>query len=91
VFLGYRFPQTDAAAKSRLLGAIAANPKGMTVRTVLGDDVFSANRVKGLIDYAVRGAQHKDARLSVTIESLYVEDFLTVCTRKAIFTVPISR
>jgi hypothetical protein len=86
VFLGYRFPPTDAAAKERLLHAIGAN-SSCIARVILGDDIFSASRVRALIGYATR-MTGQGARTSVAVEPLFVEDFLSVCSRDAILSPP---
>jgi hypothetical protein len=87
VFLGYRFPATDASARKRLLEAIGRSDQGAVARIVLGADLRAANRLKALVDYAGASWRHPEAPRNPTghIEPLYVEDFLAVCSRHRIF------
>ena len=61
VFIGYRFPPTDAEARSRLLGAIGRNKaKELTLNIVLGPNLGGDDnvRLKALLRYTAinRGA-----------------------------------
>src|SRR5205823_2681786 len=53
VFVGYRFPPTDAEARERLLGAIRENTQEyLAVHTVLGPSTNSddSRRLSGLVE-----------------------------------------
>jgi hypothetical protein len=86
VFLGYRFPETDAQARTRLLDAIGRRENGgVVVRTVLGPDKDAAERLASLVEYKLRNKLNRGAvSLTVAREPLRVEDFLSVCSRDAI-------
>jgi hypothetical protein len=59
VFVGYRFPPTDAQARERLLTAIAANTQNyLAVHIVLGPQIHSDDviRLRRLLDYSLFGA-----------------------------------
>ncbi len=101
VFLGYRFPPTDAASRTRLIGAIHQNNEldDLAVHTVLGPDVTQpdAQRLKGLLHQAL---SHRHIRgtafnylpgsdplryYSLTSHSLLAEDFISVVPPESIF------
>jgi hypothetical protein len=76
VFLGYRFPVTDARARVRFLKAIGKAIEGgtlETIETVLGPDEKHPDvaRMKGLLSFVCAGA-----RVEPQVLPLYVEDFL---------------
>jgi hypothetical protein len=76
VFLGYRFPVTDAQARIRFLNAIKFATKGNTLKTVevvLGPDDKHPDvaRMKQLLSFVCGGSTVK-----VKVHPLYVEDFL---------------
>jgi hypothetical protein len=57
VFLGYRFPPTDAEARERLLEAVTTNTiRGLSVHVVLGPLLSAPDvaRLSGLLDFALR-------------------------------------
>jgi hypothetical protein len=91
VFVGYRFPPSDAEARERLLGAIRDNEKTrLDVHTVLGprqhaDDVVRlAQMLKAILRQAGRHEEpHKDVERSYWVQphALYAEDFFTVWSR----------
>jgi hypothetical protein len=60
VFIGYRFPESDAQARGWLLDALRTNrtkdQKSLLVYTVLGSDVGSSNRLRYMIE-AILGAR----------------------------------
>jgi hypothetical protein len=76
VFLGYRFPPSDAEARARILEAIRG--KTRYTHTVLGPDVRSADsaRLSALLDHV---------GMVIRQQPLYVEDFLSVATRESLF------
>lgn len=88
VFVGYRFPPSDSAARSRLLGAIAANAKPfLRIHTVLGPDTNhpDARRLAGLLEATARTRERAipaAVRASHAVFSkilshpLFAEDFL---------------
>lgn len=56
VFIGYRFPQSDANAKRELLSTIENSESLKNIHVVLGDNVNSidCNRLEGLLKWALR-------------------------------------
>lgn len=73
IFVGYRFPQTDAEARRRLLTALRLNKQSVNIQTVLGQDTASAasKRLQGLL----RGAHD---RAIIEPQPMYAEDYLTI-------------
>ena len=76
VFLGYRFPVTDASARLRFLKAIGAAIVAGTLETieiVLGPDGNHPDvaRMKGLLSFVCAGT-----RVTPKVLPLFVEDFL---------------
>lgn len=94
IFIGYRFPPSDAEARRRLLGAVAANrQKYLRVLTILGPDLGlkDAVRLRHLIRYALHtsGRQNLDDLGDNPLrwfryldDALYAEDFLSVLSRQ---------
>lgn len=96
VFVGYRFPPSDAEARTRLLRAIGANNSlYLKIHLVLGPDVNTSDvlRLKGLLLHtlATRRVEagnpdnmdvSRQLRLmyNLVTQPLYAEDFLTVVT-----------
>jgi hypothetical protein len=91
VFVGYRFPPSDAEAREKLLGAISenTNPR-LDVHTVLGpkqqaDDVVRlAQMLKAVLRQAGRNEsplRTADRSYWVETHALYAEDFFTVWSR----------
>lgn len=92
VFLGYRFPPSDAGARETLLGAIMKNTADdvapnarLRVHTVLGNDqdgVNAARRLEALLNHSCQRAKRVPIphlpSYEVTVHPLFVEDFLTV-------------
>jgi len=78
VFLGYRFPPSDAMARGEILGALKQNQTTLPIHTVLGPDVNSADsaRLQGLLRHVGISRIHQ--------QPLYVEDFLGVVARENI-------
>lgn len=77
VFLGYRFPPTDAMAREGLLGA---RPEGnVPLHIVLGENVAhpDAARLRGLLEFA-------RPRAWVRPHALRAEDFLSLATAEQI-------
>ena len=75
VFIGYRFPPTDAEARGRLLDAVAKNSNAhLQIRAVLGPNTNSVDsqRLTALLRYAAHHAKPE----AVIPESLWAEDFL---------------
>lgn len=97
VFIGYRFPPTDAEARQEILGAIQDNDSThIAIHTVLGPNVMSddSRRLKGLLEHATR---HKRVdrngavapgvtprTFSITQHPLWAEDFLSVVDRRSL-------
>jgi len=88
VFLGYRFPPTDAEARERLLGAIRDNREGpLAVHIVLGQDPgTSAARLKALLNHALswRRGQFKTYPYALVQHPMGAEDLLSVIERGSI-------
>jgi hypothetical protein len=93
VFVGYRFPPTDATARRRILRAIerrARTGRSMALHVVLGPNSLDAPRLAELLRFAAeRGGQDvqvSTGRLGKTMENtchlrvhqLYSQDFFTV-------------
>lgn len=91
VFVGYRFPPSDAEAREKLLGAIRENKNArLDLHTVLGpkqqaDDVV---RLAQMLKAVLRQAGRNESPLRtaersywVASHALYAEDFFTVWSR----------
>jgi hypothetical protein len=96
VFVGFRFPETDAYAREELLGAIGENvpPASLnTLRThvVLGvDQPIDSDRLVALLHLASRNRRDAcqsrgDHGFTVDRHPLYAQDFLTVAKRADLF------
>jgi hypothetical protein len=98
VFVGYRFPPSDAEARTRLLGAIRDNgAQHLRLHTVLGLPGPDATRLEHLLRFTCGNAQRFDAdkppvggartirSFAVRSHPLYAQDFLTVWTREMLF------
>ena len=77
VFLGYRFPVTDAFARLYFLKVIRAAAKAKTLNTieiVLGPNEHhpDVERMKGLLSFACKGTEVK-----INVLPLWVEDYLS--------------
>jgi hypothetical protein len=95
VFVGYRFPKSDAEARERILGAISGNSEPhVRLHVVLGPERNpDVVRLQELLRYAMnkRGRSEVSARgmtrlptgltYEVTIHALWAEDFFTVWNR----------
>lgn len=73
-FIGYRFPPTDAEARSRLLGALRKNESpDLRLYTVLGpDNDADSRRLKELLRYVTEGEAEVE-RLP-----LWAQDFMSI-------------
>jgi hypothetical protein len=93
VFLGYRFPPSDAYAREKLLGAIRENEaRDLQIRVVLGPDISHRDvvRMLGLLtgvltaagrldSSAPQGSSPTPVRLfDLEARPFYAEDFLAV-------------
>jgi hypothetical protein len=92
VFVGYRFPPSDAVARRFLLSAIEARAKSdqlrpLAMHVVLGPNSQDAARLAELLRYAAeRGGMREDAGRSwvrkehfrVRVHEMYSQDFFTV-------------
>ncbi len=83
VFVGYRFPPTDAHARQVLLDAISDNAsrstEGLTLHTVLGPQSRDDDeRLEQLLRYAIRGS----TRSRIVRNALFAEDFFSVWARE---------
>jgi hypothetical protein len=103
VFLGYRFPPTDADARTMILQAIQANQEPvLIVHTVLGPDLAADDsaRLQGLLRYSLVGRidlqGHPQPRplpagnryYSLNGLPLLAEDFISVIPRNGILGLP---
>jgi hypothetical protein len=92
VFLGYRFPETDADARAKILGALAGSTEShISVHVSLGPDINARDpmRVRMLLT-SVFGRRREDDRrdsgrhensYSLTVHPLFAEDFLCLYTQ----------
>jgi hypothetical protein len=73
VFLGYRFPVTDASARVRLLRAVKVGGAPQKIEIVLGPDETHRDvvRMKSLLTFVFRGI-----KVEIKVLPLFVEDFL---------------
>jgi len=94
VFVGYRFPPSDAVARSKILQAIGRNKKAkqLTLNTVLGPNLTQSDsvRLKALLTYTAHNSDRIDEASDIRsltasvgtfrlIEHpLWTEDFVTV-------------
>jgi hypothetical protein len=91
VFVGYRFPPSDAESRTRLLAALRDNEngKGLRVHTVLGPNVNDGDtvRLRELLRSTLseKMVEQPDSRreagsgsFQVLVHPLYAEDFFTV-------------
>lgn len=82
VFVGYRFPETDAIARERLLGAISENDRPrLYLHIVLGDSHDHAARLESLLTYACRARRSRSDGVTIDRHPLFTQDFLTVVSR----------
>ncbi|SRR6266849_3549949 len=93
VFVGYRFPPTDAEAREKLLGAIHENKDQphLPIHTVLGPNTSSddSRRLKGLLEHAMAGVRKPRGTggsigYSLVQQPLWAEDFFSVVSRSSI-------
>jgi hypothetical protein len=77
VFVGYRFPPTDAEARGRLLNALMRNNSpNLKLCTVLGPDDNSDNRrLESLLKYATK---HRADTVTVERTNLWAQDFISI-------------
>ncbi len=92
VFVGYRFPPTDAEAREKLFGAIHKNKdqQQLAIHTVLGPNTSSddSRRLRGLLEHAMAGVRNPRGGgglgYSLVQQPLWAEDFLSVVNRSSI-------
>ena len=83
VFIGYRFPETDALARERLLGAIAQNkgepgPAILKVEMVLGPDRNHKDVVRLAEMLRVVADRGRPAQSLVDVHPLFAEDYFSI-------------
>jgi hypothetical protein len=81
VFVGYRFPPTDAYARDQLLGALTANTANGDVwcHVVLGTDCPShVERLRALLTFALERRGVHPLRLDIRTYQMFAEDFFSV-------------
>lgn len=99
VFIGYRFPPTDAQARADLLGAIRDNEQPhLDLHTVLGPKRDpDTMRLQRLLETATSDRLHitPDREMyggsrtcRITVEPLWAEDFLSLWRREQLYTPP---
>ncbi len=103
VFVGYRFPPTDAEARERLLDAIRDNQNQyVAIHTVLGPNIQSddSRRLFGLIRHALIGGGRRrcpagqepqyQPQKSYNIEQqpMWAEDFFSIVRREMVLDLP---
>lgn len=88
IFVGYRFPETDAQAREQILTALAQNKEmHISVHIVRGPDTEDRDgrRIKSLLENSLRGERTRGARTdsnsrgntySLLVHPLFAEDFL---------------
>jgi hypothetical protein len=87
VFVGYRFPPTDAQARSEILGALRENPsEDLYLHIVLGpDDNADARRLYALLEQTMRRAGRGNnissrRRYHIQRHPLFSQDFIGLYT-----------
>lgn len=98
VFIGYRFPETDANARRRLLAALRRNGKhDLFVHTVLGPPDLNRShqvRMEHLLRSALTTTDRKQRVAGKSSDKwshfwehpMYAQDFFTVVAREQLFT-----
>ena len=88
VFVGYRFPETDAYARAQLLGAIRENHdnrkdrSGLSLHVVLGGHREHTERLGALLRHVCRPTSRNQLRSArVDEHPLFAQDFLSVSDR----------
>jgi hypothetical protein len=97
VFIGFRFPETDADARAELLGAIRENNAGipghhLSLHVVLGLPSPQSERLEALLRFAC-SERHESTqpfpgekgRYLLTAHPLFGQDFLAVINRQDLF------
>jgi hypothetical protein len=85
VFVGYRFPPSDATAREQLLGAIRNNTSPfLNVHTVLGPDLRQNDTVR--MDALLHSvlAPAKGGMYAVKAHPLWSQDFFSVASRRSL-------
>jgi hypothetical protein len=96
VFIGYRFPPSDAQARELLLAAIASNrTQHISVHIVLGDPGPSTQRLEALLRFVCAKGRHENEKpiftnppvrtYSLKVHPLFSQDFLSVFAREDLF------
>jgi len=84
VFVGYRFPPTDAIARQRILDAIRGASRQLECRVVLGQSTNDEQRINGLLQFALQAREGWPGRVvqgAVYVEPMFAEDFFGVVRR----------
>jgi len=91
VFVGFRFPETDAYAREQLLTAIGENNAGMvphrlSLGVVLGHPGKDTVRLEALLRHVCLRTRHEETSplgraFGVTVHPLFAQDFFSVVTR----------
>ena len=79
IFVGYRFPETDAEARSRILGAIKKNRKRPRLHTVLGKDTSNPDTRRLVALLKMTGHDN------VEPWPMFAQDFLDQFEREMLF------
>ena len=81
VFVGYRFPPSDAQSRQGILGAIRENKGPLRVLTVLGPTSQDSPRLNALLGAALK----PDEGFELTTLPLFAEDFLSLAWEMGLF------
>ena len=82
VFIGFRFPETDAEVRETILTAIGhGHPERLRVHIVLGYPGRDTQRLQALLDFAQRRRRLVPGGYSPTVHPLLGQDFLSVVDR----------
>jgi hypothetical protein len=94
VFVGYRFPPSDAESRTFILDALAANKcENLDLHVVLGSPSFDTDRLRHLLEFACKKADREHVSrqtgsrgvYSVQVHPLWGQDFLSVWSRALLF------
>jgi hypothetical protein len=99
VFMGYRFPPSDSFSRRMLMGAIEQNSQPyLRIHTVLGPAINgdATVRLVSMLKHVLEGRGRKPrppgtvgtSLYDIVAQPLYVEDFLTLVTERALYGEP---
>jgi hypothetical protein len=99
VFVGYRFPETDADAREKLLQSIGANrARHLAIHIVLGHLGHDSIRLRALLRYVAgrngrdeSGPRYQTPNFLVHSHPLFAQDFFSVLDREELLTMEEAR